>query len=85
MFNGLLDELLKEKIECDTATHAIVKTNDSRISIHDDKIMKFLENEGKGFTLITADLGLGKHCFDRGLNCVPINQKQLVPDHIRKL
>ncbi len=85
MFNGLIDELRKEHIECDTATHAILHSNDSRISIKDDEIIAFLENEGRDFTLITADMRFARRCEMLKLNCTPVDQKQLVLDHIRKL
>jgi hypothetical protein len=56
MFKGLVEELRKDHLQCETATRMITKIGDSRIGISDQKIIEYLQGEGAGFTLITADL-----------------------------
>lgn len=83
MFNGLVDELRQDGVDCVTATRMITDSDDSRIGIADQRIIEFLQGAGAGFTLITADLRLAKKCSDLGLNCMKINQKELVLQHIK--
>lgn len=83
MFNGLVDELRKAGVECETATQAITKSNDSRIGIPDQEILDYLQREGSGFTLVTADLSFARKCLDLGIQCIDIDQKQLVLSNIK--
>ena len=46
MFNGLVHELREAGIECETATRAITKSDDSRIGIADQMILEYLRGEG---------------------------------------
>lgn len=83
MFNGLVDELRRDGIDCETATQMITNSNDSRIGIPDSKIIEFLQGSGAEFTLVTADLRLVKKCAELHLNCMGINQKEIVIQHIK--
>ncbi len=85
MFNGLVEELRQDGIECKTATQSILHSSDSRIGIPDDKIIEFLKGDGRELTLITADMRLAKKCEQLGIHCMAINQKEIVLEHIRKI
>jgi hypothetical protein len=82
MFNGLVTELRRDGYDCETATQMILKSNDSRINIPDPRIIEFLQGEGAGFTLVTTDLRLVKRCGELGINCLKIDQKEIVLRHI---
>lgn len=83
MFNGLVDDLRVAGYDCDTATRMILKSDDSRVSIQDEKIIEFLKGEGSGYILVTADLRFAKKCYNLGINCVGVNQKELVISHLK--
>ena len=83
MFNGLVNELRGDGVDCETATQMILKNNDSRISIPDEKIIEFLQGAGAEFTLVTADLRLVKRCDELHLDCMKIDQKEIVIKHIK--
>ena len=83
MFNGLVDDLRIAGYDCDTATHVILKNDDSRVSIEDDRIIEFLQGEGAGYTLVTADLRFAKRCQDLAINCIRVNQKELVSSNLQ--
>ena len=85
MFNGLVDELRVAGYDCDTATRMIVGSDDSRVSIQDEKIIEFLQGGGAGYTLVTADLRFAKECRNLGINCVEVNQRELVISHLKSL
>jgi hypothetical protein len=74
MFNGLIDDLRGAGYDCDTATRLILGSDDSRVSIQDEKIIEFLQGEGAGYTLVTADLRFVKKCRNLGINCIEVNQ-----------
>lgn len=83
MFNGLVDDLRDAGYDCNTATRMILKNNDSRVSIEDERIVQFLQREGVGYTLVTADLRFVKRCRSLGINCIEVNQKELVVSHLK--
>ena len=83
MFNGLVDDLRVAGFDCDTATHTILKNDDSRVSIQDERIVEFLQGEGAGYTLVTADLRFAKKCHNLGVSCIEVNHKDLVISHLK--
>ena len=83
MFNGLVDDLQNAGYDCDTATHAILQSDDSRLSIHDERITEFMHGKGAGYTLVTADLRFAKKCHDLGISCIEVNQKELVISNLK--
>ena len=85
MFNGLVGDLRDAGYDCDTATRMILKSDDSRVSIQDERIAEFLKGEGAGYTLVTADQRFAKKCQDLGINCIEVNQKGLVISHLKSL
>ncbi len=78
--SGLAKELRDKGIDCQTV-HMLIKGNeDSRVSIDDSEILKFLMGQKGGLTLITLDKGLARYCATFGVPCVRV--QNLVADYI---
>jgi hypothetical protein len=79
--SGLAKELREKRIDCRTV-HMLMRGNeDSRVSIDDSEILKFLMDQKGGLTLITLDKGLARYCATFGVPCIRV--QNLVADHIK--
>ena len=80
--SGLAKELREKGVDCETVHRMVLGHEDSRVSIEDPDILKFLLTKGGSVTLITLDNELARYCsrFD-----VPVIRVQdLVWDHIER-
>jgi rRNA-processing protein FCF1 len=83
MFNGLVEVLRAADYDCDTATHTMLGTNDSRVGIPDAEIIQFLQRNGSSYILVTADMRFARKCLDLGISCIGVDQKELVISHLK--
>lgn len=78
--SGLARELREKGIDCQTV-HMLMKGNeDSRVSIDDSEILKFLSEQKGAMTLITLDKGLARYCATFGVPCIRV--QDVVADRI---
>ena len=64
---GLAKELRKQGIPCETITKLVNGNEDSRVSVHDPVIVKYLRESKGQVTLITADAELAEYCRLEGI------------------
>ena len=60
--SGLARELREKGVECETVHKLMLGNEDSRISITDPEIVKFLAAKRKSIALITLDSELAEYC-----------------------
>lgn len=78
--SGLARELRQKGIDCQTI-HMLMKGHeDSRISIDDSEILKFMMDQKGALTLITLDKGLARYCATFGVPCIRV--QNVVADYI---
>lgn len=81
--SGLAEELRSKGIDCQTV-HSLMKgNNDSRVSISDPEILKFLVDRRGTVTLITMDKELARYCATFDVPCIRV--QDLVAEHISRL
>ncbi len=70
--SGLAKELREKGIDCETVHMMILGNEDSRVSISDPEIVKFLAAQSKSVTLITLDSELAEYCSTFGIPVVRV-------------
>ena len=96
MFNGLVPELTRRNIKCETVIHEIWKDDDASVPDRPDAVIfRFLLErrfrltpvaEGEDFGVITADIDLARYCNEFGLTCEFVPQpKPLTKDEFKEL
>lgn len=82
MLNGLAKELRAAGVDCDTATKVAYGNEDSRVSVPDPDLLKYVYDARGTVTLITLDGELAEYCRKFGLPVIRVND--LVVNYIRK-
>ena len=79
---GLAKELRGKGIDCETVHKLMLGHEDSRESIRDPEIVRFLRTKKGSITLITFDSELAEYCALDGTPCIRI--QDVVADFIRQ-
>lgn len=80
--SGLAKELRDKGVDCETVHKMMLGHEDSRVSIEDPDILKFLSAKGGSVTLITLDNELAKYCARFGVPVVRV--QDLVREHLER-
>jgi hypothetical protein len=81
--SGLAKELQDKGIDCDTVHKLILGSEDSRVSVSDPEIIKFLREKSQTITLITLDSELAEYCTIDNIPCIRV--QDIVVEHIRRM
>jgi len=90
MFNGLVKELSKRDIDCETVIHEIWNDDDpGKKGRWDARIFHYLLEKkmaGEEYAIITADKDLNRYCLEFEIECKHIKQpKPLTRDEYKVL
>lgn len=81
--SGLAKELREKGIDCQTVHMTMKGNEDSRVSIDDSEILKFLIEQRGSVTLITLDNGLARYCSTFDVPCIRV--QDLVAERIARV